>query len=329
MVGGHINPRPPHHIAAGDLVVKGMEPTCAVLLGTAVKHTLESSNGVQAIGLSDGPSRILGTHQRSSLLRHASMKQGPFAQGRLCCPTRHHYYDPLRLPPGCRPLPGVTGYRQTRSRPPQGRGRVGPLQFPRQPSHRSTSPTPEGSSTSAPGSQMSSMAFAKSTQARHPHFPAHAGALTTLQTSLHVADRPVAPPRFDPGLSTGPGGFTTRDPDVSPNRTHTGWLSRACARLCHDRSFAFMASELLDARGFRLRRQGTNAALPAVASQLFRKPATPEAVAVRKCGPMSVVPLVVHSGPQGPGLQSVPNTDRLIGATCDARHSVGLAPDVG
>ena len=90
-----------------------------------------------------------------------------------------------------------------------------------------------------------------------------------------------------------------------------------------------MASELLDARGFRLRRQGTNAALPAVASQLFRKPATPEAVAVRKCGPMSVVPLVVHSGPQGPGLQSVPNTDRLIGATCDARHSVGLAPDVG
>jgi hypothetical protein len=42
------------------------------------------------------------------------------------------------------------------------------------------------------------MAFAKSTQARHPLPPATAGALTTLQTSHHAADRSVAPPRFDP-----------------------------------------------------------------------------------------------------------------------------------
>ena len=62
---------------------------------------------VQAVGLSDGPSRHVGTHQRSSLRRRASMKQGPFAQGRLCCPARRHYYDPLRLPLGCRPFPGV------------------------------------------------------------------------------------------------------------------------------------------------------------------------------------------------------------------------------
>ena len=72
------------------------------------------------------------------------------------------------------------------------------------------------------------MAFAKSTQARLPLFPAHAGAFTTLQTSLYAADRPFAPPRFDPGLSTGPGGFATEDPGVSPDRTLTGWLSRAC-----------------------------------------------------------------------------------------------------
>jgi hypothetical protein len=100
-----------------------------------------------------------------------------------------------------------------------------------------------------------SMAFAKSTQARLPLFPAHAGAFTTLQTSLHAADRPVAPPRFDPGLSTGPGSFATGDPGVSPDRTLTGWLSRACARLRHVRSLAFMAPELLDARGFRLKEQ--------------------------------------------------------------------------
>ena len=66
LVGGHVDPRPPHHVAAGELVVEGMEPTLWFLLGTAVKHTLEGSNGVQAIGLSDGPSRLLGTHQRSS-----------------------------------------------------------------------------------------------------------------------------------------------------------------------------------------------------------------------------------------------------------------------
>ncbi len=66
LVGGHVDPCPPHHVAAGELVVEGMEPTLWFLLGTAVEHALEGSNGVQAIGLSDGPSRLLGTHQRSS-----------------------------------------------------------------------------------------------------------------------------------------------------------------------------------------------------------------------------------------------------------------------
>ena len=105
------------------------------------------------------PSRSTRCHR----LRHAPMKQGSFALARLCCPDRHHYYDPLRLPLGRRPLPGMTGYRQTRfPTPAESRGRGGPLQFPRQPSDRSTSPTPEGSSTPAPGPQVSSMAFAHS-----------------------------------------------------------------------------------------------------------------------------------------------------------------------
>jgi hypothetical protein len=33
--------------------------------------------------------------------------------------------------------------------------------------------------------------------------------------------RPI-PPRFAPNLPTTHGGFTTKDPDVSPDRTHTG-----------------------------------------------------------------------------------------------------------
>ena len=46
LVGPHVIPRPPHHVAAGDLVKQGVEPTLGILLGTAIKHTLESSNAV-------------------------------------------------------------------------------------------------------------------------------------------------------------------------------------------------------------------------------------------------------------------------------------------
>ena len=123
-----------------------------------------------------------------------------------------------------RHFPGAPVIDRPAPESPQDQGRGGPLQFPRHPSARSTSPTPEGSSAPAPGSQAPSMAFAKSTQARHPLFPAEAGAFTTLQTSLHAADRTVALPRFDPGLSTGPGGLATGDPGVSPGWTPTSWM---------------------------------------------------------------------------------------------------------
>ena len=81
------------------------------------------------------------------------------------------------------------------------------------------------------------------------------GPFTTLQTTFHNADRPVAAPRFDPGLSTGPGGFTTEDLGVSPDRTFTSRLTRVIARLRHDHSFtvAVIAPEQLNARGLRLR----------------------------------------------------------------------------
>src|SRR6266542_2875997 len=78
---------------------------------------------------------------------------------------------------------------------PQTRGRGGPLQFPRHPSDRSTPHAPGGSWAPAPGSMVPSVAFARPTQARLPLGPARAGVLvTTLQASLHAADRSVAPP---------------------------------------------------------------------------------------------------------------------------------------
>ena len=60
--------------------------------------------------------------------------------------------------------------------------------------------------------------------------------LTTLQTSLH-ADRPFAPPRFDPGLPTGPGGIATADPGISPDAI------KSLRSLLHDNSFAVIAQQ--------------------------------------------------------------------------------------
>ena len=77
------------------------------------------------------------------------------------------------------------------------------------------------------------MAFATLVQARLPLVPGHPGKMTTLQASLHAADRPVAPPRFDASLSTDAGSFATGDLGVSPDRTHTGRLPQACARSTH------------------------------------------------------------------------------------------------
>ena len=137
-VSGHVTPSPPQDVAAGDLVEEGMEAAPAVLLGTAIQHPLTGSNRIHALGVTDGPSRCLGPHQGSSPPQVASMKQGPFAQAGLCCPGRRHYYDPLRLPLARMTFPGVAGYSHTRSAPPQGPGRGGPLQFPPLPSDRST-----------------------------------------------------------------------------------------------------------------------------------------------------------------------------------------------
>jgi hypothetical protein len=72
---------------------------------------------------------------------------------------------------------------------------------------------------------MPSMAFAQIRRARLSLYLLPQIRLTTLQASLHVADRQVAPPRFDAGLSTDAGGFTTEELGFSPDRTCTGWLS--------------------------------------------------------------------------------------------------------
>jgi hypothetical protein len=76
----------------------------------------------------------------------------------------------------------------------------------------------------------------------------HRSHVTTLQVSLHVADRQVVPPRFDADISVDTGGFTTGT--LASHRIGLAPAGRRelVTRLRHDRSFAVMASELLGAR---------------------------------------------------------------------------------
>jgi len=75
---------------------------------------------------------------------------------------------------------------------------------------------------SAPRTQTSSMAFTLGLQVRHPLVLLSQIELTTLQTSLNVADCEFDSPRFDAGISTNAGGFTTEGLGASSDRTLTG-----------------------------------------------------------------------------------------------------------
>src|SRR4029453_18237127 len=89
-----------------------MEAAMRLLLGTAVQHTLQGTGPVQAIGLCGGPSPHAGTH-RSSPSSMRVDEAGALPSGRVVLSrTVWRYYDPLRLPGGRLPLPGLAGYRQ-------------------------------------------------------------------------------------------------------------------------------------------------------------------------------------------------------------------------
>lgn len=128
------------------------------------------------------------------------------------------------------PHVGSAGLLVCRRRPPRGRG--GPLQFPGQPSGRSTPTTPESSWAPAPGSGVLSVAFALFPWARLSLGPLVAGgADDACRASLPLQTGPVARPlpgtsslRFDGGVSPDAGSRATGDPGVSPDQTHAGGL---------------------------------------------------------------------------------------------------------
>ena len=224
-VGTDLAPGPPEHVAAGDLVIEGMETAIPILLSTAVKHALESTNPIHAHGAADGPSRY-GTHQSPS-------RSFPCIDEVRALPHVAGFPD-LRTTTtrsDCRsttqPFPGFAGYRRRHRFPPprRRRGRDGSPEFPGRPSARSTPNTPEGSSAPAPGTKSAfhGLRRASNRLGTLSSPPERRVRLTTLaQASLTLRTARSHPPRFAPDLSITHGGIATRDPGISPDRTHTG-----------------------------------------------------------------------------------------------------------
>src|SRR5207248_8000052 len=154
------------------------------------------------------------------------MKRGPFAPGALCCSADQHYYDPLRLPLG-RPnhFPGspvIGGHRFPFT--PQATGPRRLSRVPRTTIRTFNAQYAGGFLSARSWNQSAFRGLRRYVSGSAPPPPRPQAGLSDDACSgfTHVADRTVAPPRFAPGLSTTRGGLATRDPGISPDRTHTG-----------------------------------------------------------------------------------------------------------
>src|SRR6266540_7406810 len=215
-------PSLPEHVAAGDLVIEGVEAAILILLSAAVEHALESTNSVHARGAADGSSRF-GTHQSPSHPSRASMKCGPFPMW-PAFPTSE-YYDPLRLPLS-RPnhFPGSPVIGGHRFPPPTVAGPRRLSRVPRTTIRTFNAQYAGGFLSARSWTQSAFRGLRRYVTGSAPSPPARrrvylttlAQASLTLQTarSLRPASHPASRPRTGASL---PG-----DPDVSPDRTHTG-----------------------------------------------------------------------------------------------------------
>ena len=152
------------------------------------------------------------------------MKCGPFPMW-PAFPTSE-YYDPLRLPldhPSHFPGSPVIGQASL----PSPRRRSGSRRLSRVPTTTVRTFNAQYAGGFLSARSWNKSAFHGLRRARTGSAPSlphpEGGTLDDAYSGFtHVADRAIAPPRFAPDLSITHGGIATRDPGVSPDRTHTG-----------------------------------------------------------------------------------------------------------
>ena len=197
-VAAHILPRPLEDVSAIDLVPKRVEPSPGIGLGRPVQRMLQTPNRVHHGPRSGETSRC--THRAPPRRAIRTDEAAALPSPTVVMSARlQQYYGRLRRPPGatstsrCEPVIGPASSLTTR-RSPAGEG------LPSARRHYLNVPRPLRRRVLG-GCDFrfftASMAFTVVSAARLPLLPpfTRAGPLTTLQASLHAADRPVAPPK--------------------------------------------------------------------------------------------------------------------------------------
>jgi hypothetical protein len=141
------------------------------------------------------------------------------------------YYDPLRLPGGRLPLPGLAGYRQALLPQPRRLGATEGLSS----SHDNLPTVPRPLRRRVPWHPLQAprcRPWPSPQEYRLGSLLAVCAVILNDAAGFASCCGPVGCPplpgavfpRFDLGLSPDAGSAATGDPGVSPDRTHTGWL---------------------------------------------------------------------------------------------------------
>jgi len=213
-VTAHVDPRPLEDVPAIDLVPQRVEPSPGIGLGRPVKRMLQGTDRIRHSGSTSGGTSHSGTHRAPPRRAVRTDEVAALPSPAVVLSARlKQYYNRLRRPPGTRHFPAETGYRARRSGDNIAGHRTGEG-LPSSRRHYLNVPRPirPGSLAAAPSGPSPRPWPRRAFSGSAPLPPSRAGPLTTLQASLHAADRPVATPKGLSTLGFDPARFQTKPP---------------------------------------------------------------------------------------------------------------------